>query len=457
MLRQILGRGVLGRKVGRAGVWTLIGFGGGNGLRLLSNLALTRLLSPEIFGLMALAQVFTSGIAMLSDVGVSTSVVRSSRGEDPAFLRTAWSMQIIRGVIVAAMCCLIAWPAALAYGEPILLPLICVLSISALIKGFQSISVARANRKLAIKPLILLNLISRSVTLVVTVFAAWQLQSVWALAIGVCVGMSMNVFLSHVMLAKFDHRFSFEPEALREIFNFGKWILLATFFTFLGGQGQQGIFGFVFPLEVLGLIAIATLLSSVPDELLKKLFHTILLPSFSEIYRERPEQLPRVLRKVRLFTIGLVFPMMFTLSILAQPIVDLLYDDRYAGAGLILSLMALNMSIPILSTTYQNLLLAEGRSDLHAMLMFVWAAATCVGIVCGFWVSGLVGSLVGVGLAILLMYFINLVIAVRRGYATGLLDMVAVLIIVAVYGITLWTLDAPAAYLSADLVHQVFD
>lgn len=457
MLHRLLGSGALSQRIGQAGIWTFIGFGCGNSLKLISNLVLTRLLSPEIFGLMALAQVFMRGLNMLSDVGVRASVIRSTRGDDPEFLRTAWSMQIIRGMIIASLCCLVAWPASIAYDEPVLFPLICVLSLTALLNGFRSISIASSDRKLMVKGIAILGLTAQVLTIATTIFLAWQLQSVWALAAGACAGALINVFLSHVMLPKFEHHFAFDPVALREIFSFGKWILLATFFTFLGGQGQQGIFGLIFPTEVIGLIAIATLLASVPGNLLNSLLNRILLPSFSELVRERPQHLPRALRKIRLFTIGLAFPMLFATSFLAQPIVDLLYDDRYTGAGIILALMALNAAVPILSTTYQNLLLAEGRSDLHALLMFIWASGTCLGIVLGLMLLGLIGSLVGVGLATALMFFINIAIAVRRGYATIQLDAIAFVIIVLVYAATLWTLDIPEAYLSPDLIDQIFE
>ena len=57
----------------RGAVWSFAGFGLQNLLRLLSNLILTRLLVPEMFGLMALANVFITGLTLLSDVGTTTS------------------------------------------------------------------------------------------------------------------------------------------------------------------------------------------------------------------------------------------------------------------------------------------------------------------------------------------------------------------------------------------------
>lgn len=452
---KILGTGALSQRIGSAGSWTVISFGANNSLRLVSNLLLTRLLSPEIFGLMALAQVFMGGVKMLSDVGVKASVIRSERGEDTAFLQTAWSVQIVRGIVVAALCCLIAWPAANAYEQPILFPVLCALSLTAAFGGFRSISIAVANRSLMVKQLFFMTYTSKLLKFVLTVFMAWWLQSVWALVIGAIAGTIIQVSLSHVMLKRVIHRPAFEPEALREIISFGRWILLATFFTYLGGRGQQALFGFVVPVDVIGLIAIATLLANLPAQLFKKLIGTVLFPSFSKILRERPQDLPRALGKARLFIIGLAFPMLFGVAFLAQPIIDLLYDDRYAAAGLILTFSALNGAVPLLTNTYQNLLLAEGRSGVHAVLMFIWATSTILGIFLGFSVYGLVGALAGVAVATSVMFFINLAIAFQRGYASGWLDLVAYSIFVAAYLFALFGFDHPAAFLSPDQVQYI--
>src|SRR6056297_1850851 len=96
----------------RGSMLTIVSFGGQNVLRLGSNLVLTRILFPEAFGLMALVQVFIVGLQMFSDVGIQTSVIRSKRGDDPASLHTAWTFQVLRGVLLWLGCFGIALPAA---------------------------------------------------------------------------------------------------------------------------------------------------------------------------------------------------------------------------------------------------------------------------------------------------------------------------------------------------------
>ena len=67
---------------------------------LASNLILTRLLFPEAFGLMALGSVVLVGLQMFSDAGIGPSIAQSPRGDDPEFLDTAWTAQVLRGVIL---------------------------------------------------------------------------------------------------------------------------------------------------------------------------------------------------------------------------------------------------------------------------------------------------------------------------------------------------------------------
>src|SRR4030067_2852480 len=110
----------LRQRVLQSGSWTLLGYGVNQALRLGGNLILTRLLFPEAFGMMAIIQAVAFGAHMLTDVGIGPSVVQKERGNDPAFLNTAWTIQIIRGILVWLALCAMALPIAGLYGEPLL-------------------------------------------------------------------------------------------------------------------------------------------------------------------------------------------------------------------------------------------------------------------------------------------------------------------------------------------------
>lgn len=66
-------------------VWIIAGYGISQFVRLSSNLILTRILVPEIFGLMALMHAFVIGLSMFSDIGIGPSIIQNKRGNDQIF------------------------------------------------------------------------------------------------------------------------------------------------------------------------------------------------------------------------------------------------------------------------------------------------------------------------------------------------------------------------------------
>src|SRR5215470_17372745 len=90
----------LRKRILSAGTWSLAGYGLSQAIRFGTNLLMTRLLVPDMFGVMAIATVIMVGLEMFSDLGLRQSIVQSRRGNDPAFLNTAWVVQIFRGVLL---------------------------------------------------------------------------------------------------------------------------------------------------------------------------------------------------------------------------------------------------------------------------------------------------------------------------------------------------------------------
>ena len=90
-------RAGLRRSVLRGSMITIGGRLIGTVIRFGSNLVLTHLLVPEYFGVMAIVNVTLVGLHMFSDLGVGTAIIQSEHGDQPCFLRTAFSLQVSAG------------------------------------------------------------------------------------------------------------------------------------------------------------------------------------------------------------------------------------------------------------------------------------------------------------------------------------------------------------------------
>ena len=181
-------QGGLKGRVLRAASWTTAGYAARQVLRFGSNLIMTRLLFPEAFGLMTIVQAVLVGVTLMSDLAATQSVVRSSRGSDPAYVNTAWTIQILQGVLIAAVVVMAAEPLARHFGQPLLVDLLRVAALSLLFTGFNSTKIATAERRVEVKRLALIDTIGYAISIVAMILLAWRDPTPFALVQGTVIG-----------------------------------------------------------------------------------------------------------------------------------------------------------------------------------------------------------------------------------------------------------------------------
>ena len=208
--------------VRRGTLWSIAGYGGAQALRFAGNLVLTRLLMPEAFGLMALVNAVQQGLVLFSDLGIGPSIVQGKRGEDPAFLNTAWTMQTLRGLGLACAAAAIAAPFASFYGNPLLAWVLIASASTALISGFNSTRLYSAYRRVDLARVSVIEIGSQAVGLAAILAWASVDRSVWALVAGGIAGSLTNLALTFVILPGIPNRFCWDRSAVAQIFRFGR-------------------------------------------------------------------------------------------------------------------------------------------------------------------------------------------------------------------------------------------
>lgn len=422
----------------RSSALTISGFGASQAIRLLSNLLLTRLLYPEAFGLMGLVTVFMIGLAMFSDVGIGPAISRSTRGDEPEFLNTAWTIQIIRGIILFLAGAALAKPASVFYGEPELFELLLLASTQFLIFGLMPTRRETANRHLIIGRLTLLDLVAQVVGLVIMAALALWLRSVLALVLGSLAITVMQVALSTLFLPGAANRLSWDGSAAHELIHFGKWIFLSTICGFLLNQGDRLILGKYLALEAFGIYNIAYFVGSFPMMLGIVAITRLLIP----IYRERPPGAsPENFRRVRMMRVLVTGGLMTLLALLAFSgvwLIELLYDSRYYGAGAIVVLVACTQIPVVIGLTYDQSALAAGDSRGFFILSATKAAFLLSGLLVGLQMAGLLGALIGQGVAHLAAYPVLVWLARRSGAWDALHDASFAIAGIAVATVAIW-------------------
>lgn len=379
--------GSLTQRVVHSILWRSGGNFAAQAIRLAGNLILTRLLFPEAFGLMAVVGVFQAAVRMSADFGVGQSVIRSRSGEDPDFIRTAWTFNLAKSMAMYLAVLLLAAGLALTqgavelgdtiYADPQLPALLMVSSLSIVISALSSMNSALSERKLLVGRMTAIGLSSRIVGLGVMILSAWLDPSVWALVHGNLATVAVSSALSHVVLPGPRMGFAWNRTHVREIWGFGKWLVGSSIATYISNSGDRLILAaFLAPLEF-SLYAIARIWIDTGISILQRASRPISYAAFGEVARERPGALWRSFKKIRLVQNTASVAAFFVFLSAGPFIINFLYTKEYDSVGPLIAIL----SPLLLFNTYQPisaLLLSSGLSRNAAAVSTARAVAMLV-------------------------------------------------------------------------------
>jgi O-antigen/teichoic acid export membrane protein len=362
-----------------AGGWSIAGHLATLFVRLAGTLILSRIFSPGVFGEVAFLIIVQVVIALLTDIGLRQSIIQHRNGDDPVFLGTAWTLQVLRGVVITVIGLIVAaflhlsrdWmPPGSAYAEPNLPLYLSVSMLSATIIGFQSMKLILASRQIQLVGQIAIELLTQIAALCFIVILGWITRSIWAYVFGLLFSAAVTVVLSNILLAGPRIRFGWNQHALHEMSRFGRWTMMSSALSAFSVNGDRLMLGGWMSVESLGSYSIANNLNSFADGLAGRVLVSIAFPALTETFRRDASRFRAIYFRIRLVTdSGLLFVGGF-LHAAGQTIVDLMYDQRYTSAGWILQ----TLSLGLLFTRYeiaQSAYLALGRPNYVTLVSVV--------------------------------------------------------------------------------------
>lgn len=386
--------------------WVVVGSATLHILRLGSNLIITRLLAPEMFGLMAIATTVGVIMGMLSDIGLRPAVIRSVRGGDPVFLDTIWVLQVMRGFllwggsIVVSLVLYFAgkagWlPPGSTYGNAALPALIVATGFASVIIGLASTLSMSAARNFDTKLIFQLDIVSTLVGAVVMVSLAWLSHSIWSLVIGTYASTICGVLLSHWFMPGPRHRFRLDPKSRAEIFSFGKWLALSSAITVFAMNGDRLMLGAFASADALGMYSIALALVGALNIILGQLFDKVLLPGFCEVARADESRVPDAYFRLRWRIDPIILVVSGALVGSSHILVKVLYDARYAEVANVLQVLALGMIVERYALV-QQVYIAIDKPRYLVPINLVRLISTYTMVPIGYWLGGFSGAVVAI-------------------------------------------------------------
>lgn len=355
----------LTQRASSAAWWSTLEITARYGIQFAVMLMLARLLTPSDFGLIAMLLVFTSVGALLVDSGFGTALVQRQRTSDDDET-TVFLFTIGVSVLVAAILWLAAPAIARFYTQPALTLLTRVMVLVLPLGALAAVPDALLTMKLRFRDRAKAEILASLVSAIVAIVLAWRGYGVWSLAWQAIALIGLRALLLW-HYSGWHPRGQFRRESFRKLFGFGGYILLSGLLDTITIRLQSLLIGKLFEPRALGYYTLAQSTQQAPTSFIGGILNRVGLPVFSTVANQ-PAKLLSALRLSLRATLFVFIPCMVGIAVIAKPLIELFYGQRWSEAAPILTLLALAAAPWPLHVLNLAALSAQGRSDLFFRL-----------------------------------------------------------------------------------------
>ena len=341
-------------------MWSFLERWGAQGVTFIVSIILARKLDPSVYGIVAMASIFTSILSVFIDSGLGSALVQKKDVDEYDFSSVFYFNIIMCSVLYIAMFAL-APIIADYYVMPELTAVIRVSSLSLVIAGFKNILISVIQRNLEYKKFFFSTLAGTIAAAIVGISMAYAGFGVWAL---VCQGLC-NSAIDTIILwitVKWRPIRYFSIKRIKGLLTFGTRMLGATLINTVYNKLRDLIIGKKYSPSDLAYYNKA---SGWPNLLFVNIsgaVDSVMFPTMSRAQDDKDRVKSIMSRTIRLNTY-VVYPLVFGLAIVAGPAISIILTDKWLPMVLYMRIFCISCAIKTIDNTQINMVRSIGRSD----------------------------------------------------------------------------------------------
>ena len=394
-------------RVARATVWVVWARGVLQGISFISTLVLARLLSPEDFGLLALAAVWTAAIALVADLGLGDTIVQFRDLRAAELNACFW---LITGLSILGYVVLYAAAPAIAtlFANDALSGFLRVVALTVPLMAVRIVPESLLRKQVRLDRISQVEIAAVLPSIPVVIALAGTGAGAWALAAQVLMQALIRT-LGVYSFARWRPGLNLAGGKLRPLLKFGTARLSSAACYIAYQQADVFVLGKVCGSFALGLYTMALGISQLPVDKISAVVNQLAVPVMAELQADRAAVRAVVLRGLRLVA-SVTLPLCVALMLLADNLVLVALTDKWSGVSPILRLLSLYALVRSLAVLFPPALLSSYRagflSAYNLVLLLVMPLA--------FWVGAVHWQAIGVATAWLVVYPLVMVWLVRE-------------------------------------------
>lgn len=331
-------------------------------LQLLQLAILARFLEPSVFGLMALVMVVIGFSQAFLDMGISNAIIHKQEMSKDQ-LSTLYWVNVLAGFLLFLIIVLIAPFIASIYEEPELTELIYIVALTFIIQPFGQQFMVLWQKEMRFSEIAKIDIVTKSISLVVSVYLAYKGYGVYALVYGTLVGVvSQTVQFMYKGLKEYRLSFVFRLDEIKEFLSFGVYQMGERTINYFNFQVDTILIGKLLGTETLGIYTIAKQIIMRPAGIINPIITKVTFPAMAKIQDDILRLKNIYLRTINYLS-SVNFPIYAFIFIFAHDIVMIMFGQKYFEAIYIMQILSIWGAMRSTVNPIGSLLLARGKAN----------------------------------------------------------------------------------------------
>lgn len=384
-------------------LWNFIGNFSNQGIQFIIGIVLARLLTPKDFGIIGMLAIFIGLSKSFINSGFNSALIRKNDCTQDDY-STVFIFNLVVSIFFVTVLFLSAGVISEFFNEPILKPILRVLSFGLIIESLsliqQTILIKRIDFKLQTK----IAVISAFASGIIGITMAYSDFGVWSLVIRTMSGYLFTTLLLWVW-NNWKPSLKFSIPSFKELFGFGSKLLISGLIDTAYKNIYYLIIGKYFSSQELGYYTRADQFKRLPSENITTVVHDVSYPVLATML-DNPVQLKAAYKKMIRSTIFITSILMIGLAAIAQPLILTTIGEKWLPTVVLLQMLCFVGMFYPLHAMNLSMLNIHGRSDLFLRLEIIKKILAVPTIIVGIF-FGLKIMIAGMFINSLIAYYLN--------------------------------------------------
>lgn len=341
---------------------------GAQGVNLIVSIVLARILMPEDYGIVALVTIFIAISNVFIETGLPTALIQKKDADDLDF-SSVFYCNIVISIILYIIIFLLSPLIAKFYNNTQLTTVLRVLSISVLIAGIKSVQNAYVSRKMIFKKFFICTSIGTIGSAFVGIWMAYEGYGVWALVVQQLTNTTVDTIMLWITV-KWRPIFKFSFARLKELYKFGWKMLCSGLIDTIYNEIYGLTIGKIYTSEQLAYYNKGSQFPKLITDNINGSISSVMLPALSN-EQEKKEKLKSMMRRAIKTSSFILFPLLFGLVAVAEPLVKLILTEKWLPAVPLMQLLCFSYVFWPIHTINLQAISAIGRSDIFLKLEII--------------------------------------------------------------------------------------